>query len=115
MIRRSNELQQVRQPEMKGGAGALETTHFLQADEFHGKGRLFAHGRLRPGSSVGLHRHEKDFEVYYILHGHGMYNDDGTIQPVGPGDVTICPEGRSHALDNTGDEDLEYIALILYT
>ena len=114
MIRRSNELQQVTQPKMKGGAGALESTHFLQADEFCGKGRLFAHGRLRPGSSVGLHKHEKDFEVYHILRGRGMYNDDGTMQPVGPGDVTICLEGQSHALDNTGDEDLEYIALILY-
>lgn len=114
MIRHDNELQKVTLPHMKGGNGAMECAHFLQDDEFSGKGRLFAKALLRPGASVGLHRHEKDFEVFYILRGHGTYNDNGTPQPIGPGDVAICPEGQTHALENTGDEDLEYIALILY-
>ena len=43
-----------------------------------------------------------------------MYNDNGTEVEVGPGDVTICPEGEEHALANTGSEDMEIIALILF-
>ena len=29
------------------------------------------------------------------------------------GDVTFCPDGTGHALDNTGDTDLVFMALII--
>jgi len=98
-----------------GGKGEVVTTHLLEGDLFQGKGRVFAHTVLKPGCSIGLHKHEGDFETYYILTGEGMYNDNGTLVPVKAGDVLYTADGESHGLENTGTTDLEYIALILYS
>lgn len=97
-----------------GGPGEIEARQILNEGEFCDKGRLFNHIVLRPGVSIGRHRHVNDFEVYYFLKGCGMYDDNGTEVAVGPGDVTVCPEGEQHAVSNTGTEDLEFIALVLF-
>lgn len=115
MIRRANERHTDHIDGMRGGKGTLHNTLLLQDGEFCGKGRLFSHGVLPPGSSVGVHTHTGDFEVYYILEGKGLYSDNGKEVTVGAGDVTICPEGECHGLENVGDTDLHYIALILFT
>lgn len=41
--------------------------------------------------------------------------DGDKIYDVQSGDVTICKDGACHSIRNVGDEDLEYIALILYS
>ena len=53
---------------------------------------------------------EKDMEAA----GEGDYNDNGTILTVGAGDVTFVASGEGHSIRNTGEGDLEFIALILY-
>jgi len=53
--------------------------------------------------------------VYYILKGEGVYDDNGTEVIVQPGDTTLCLSGESHALINRSSEDLELIALILFS
>ena len=100
---------------MRGGKGALKSTLILQKDDFCGKGRLFNHCVLEPGCSVGVHEHTGDFEVYYFLKGNALYTDDDSTYAVGPGDVTVCPSGHKHGVENTSDEDLEFIALILFS
>ena len=56
----------------------------------------------------------KYLSAYYILSGHGEYNDNGTIIDVQPGDVYHCAEGECHSI-RAIDEPIEMIALILYT
>lgn len=84
-------------------------------DELMGKGRLFNYMIVEPGNSIGEHKHEGDNEIFHFLKGTGRYNDNGTIVEVGPGDTTCCRDGEIHALENTGDVPLEFIALILYS
>ena len=81
---------------------------------FCGKGRLFAHYVIFPGSSIGFHQHHGDFETYYILKGEGVINDNGVKTPVKAGDVIYTADGQSHGLENTGTENLEVIALVLF-
>ncbi len=100
--------------QMFGGPGAIEAKQILNEGEFCDKGRLFNHIVLKPGVTIGKHRHVNDFEIYYILRGCGVYDDNGTDVAVAPGDVTICLEGEQHALSNTGTEDMEIIALVLF-
>ena len=50
----------------------------------------------------------------YILSGEGNYNDNGIIRPVKAGDITFTPSGSGHGLDNTTDEDLVFMALIIF-
>ncbi len=89
--------------------------HILEAgEEMYNKGRVFNHLFLDPGCEIGWHVHHGDGETYCIVSGHGEYNDNGTIVPVGPGDVTFVDDGEGHSIKNTGEEDLISVALILY-
>jgi mannose-6-phosphate isomerase-like protein (cupin superfamily) len=97
-----------------GGNGEVASTRLLETEQFQGKGRLFAHNRIKPNSSLGLHQHKGDFEVFYILGGEGIVDDNGSKAPVKKGDVILTGNGESHSLENTGSEDLEYIALVLF-
>lgn len=99
---------------LKGGNGTVKLHHFMELPDFHGAGRLFSYTVLEPGCTVGYHRHDVDFEAYYILKGHGSYNDNGDVYEVGPGDFLLCRPGESHALENGNKENIEYIALILF-
>ena len=62
---------------------------------------------------LSFHEHHGETETYYILSGEGSYNDGEKSFPVKTGDVTFCPDGSGHALDNTGDTDLVFMALII--
>lgn len=113
MIKRKNTLSTIPSPALLGGEGIIDRTPFLQPDEFHGKGRVFALMRIPPGSSIGVHTHEGEQETIVILSGTGETLDNGEWLPIGPGDVAICPNGGQHGIRNKGDVDIEMIALIL--
>ena len=114
MIRRSKEMRQESVPELKGGRGTLRLFHILEKDELSGKGRLCSREIIPPGNSVGFHKHEGDFELYYVLEGEGLLNDDGLETTVRKGDVVRTGHGESHSIENVGDKDLELMAIILF-
>ena len=114
MIKHKNELRRESVESLRGGKGTTEFIHLLEKDQFHSKGRLFAHTILKPGASIGYHKHEGDYEGYYIIKGEGTFNDNGREYPVRAGDFTLIDVGESHGLENTGKEDLELIALVLF-
>lgn len=41
-----------------------------------------------------------------------MLEDDGSIVPLKPGDVSYCPEGCQHSLRNNSDGELVVFAVI---
>lgn len=68
---------------------------------------------LRPGDSIGLHRHADNEDTYIILSGTGLFTDgNGNETVVGANSVTIAVAGESHALMNNGKENLVFIDLI---
>ena len=107
------ELKVERVQEMCGGKGHVIIKHILGERELNGKCGLYAEVTIEPGCTLGYHEHHGESETYYILSGEGMYNDNGTKRPVKAGDVTFTPNGCGHALDNTGKEDLVFMALII--
>lgn len=115
MIRRSDEKQTVRKPSPFDGVGEITVRSLLNGpEEMSQKGRVFAHTTVYPGSEIGYHIHHGDSETYYILSGHGRYNDNGVMTDIGPGDVAYCAPGEGHGIACTGEEPIEMIALILY-
>ena len=114
MINRANDLECF-EKELFGGPGAIHFTKIVNEHGLADKGRLFNIGTLKPGCAVGNHKHNGEMEIYYILEGEGMYNDNGVEAPVKAGDVTVCNDGESHGLLNTGKTDLKMVALILFT
>jgi mannose-6-phosphate isomerase-like protein (cupin superfamily) len=115
MIKKRETLQTSESQASRGGVGATERTPLLQPEEFFGKGRLFNAMRVPVGSSIGSHAHENEQEIYYFISGEGEFDDNGTLVPVSAGDVAICLPGTKHGLRNTGKNDLELVALILFT
>ena len=97
-----------REEHMAGGNGQI-----LDAEQLNGKCGLYAQVTLEPGCSLGYHEHHGESETYYILQGQGEYNDNGTYRPVKAGDITFTPDNHGHALANTGNTDLVFMALII--
>jgi mannose-6-phosphate isomerase-like protein (cupin superfamily) len=115
MIRKNADLSTKLEPNLKGGRDTVRILNILEKEELYGLGRLFAISIIPPGGSIGQHTHEGDFETYYILKGRGRVNDNGNVAELGPGDMTQCREGHFHSMENIGDVDLEYLAVILFT
>lgn len=99
----------------RGGEGTIYMTDFLSSEDACGKGRLFSRLLLPPGTSMGMHGHAGEFEVYYFLSGEALVGDGREEIPMHPGDTYLCRDGEEHSLKNAGDTDLELIAVILYT
>lgn len=114
MIKKENELRREKIDSLRGGKGSVEFIHIMEKDQFNDNGRMFARLKLKPGNSIGYHKHEGDFEGYYFIKGEGTFNDNGKEYPVKAGDFTLTEAGQSHSLENSGDDDLEFIALILF-
>ncbi|MFA9422219.1 MAG: cupin domain-containing protein [Sedimentibacter sp.] len=114
MIRRKEDLVTVSK-NIQGGNGEVQVTELLEREEFCGKGRLFSKMVLKPGNSVGNHVHAGDFEAFYIIKGEGKLIDNGEETRLYPGDVALTNDGEGHEFINDTDEDLEFIALILYS
>jgi mannose-6-phosphate isomerase-like protein (cupin superfamily) len=115
MIKRSHELKQDVHKDFRGGKGEAFFYHYLDEQSSNGAGRLFCKIVLPPGSSVGVHTHTGDHESYFILSGKALVNDNGIRVELGPGDMNHCLDGQEHGIENIGNEDLVYVANILYT
>ena len=92
--------------QFRGGEGELRARMYTDA---HNK---IMRSILPAGSSVGLHTHEGDSEIIYILSGKGKVLCDGEYEPLAAGDCHYCPSGHSHSLINDSDGDLTFFAVV---
>ncbi len=113
MIKRANEMVTDLKHQMRGGNGTVELTHIFKQDELTGKARLFARITLNQGCSIGLHEHINEEEIYYIIKGRAIVNDNGNISQVTAGDAVLTGNGASHSIENKEAEPLVMIACIL--
>lgn len=94
-------------PQFKGGEKELSVQTF-----FDGVNKIM-HGILIPGASIGLHTHEENSEILFVLAGKGTILEDGEEKVLRHGQCTYCPKGHSHSLINTSeDRDLEFYAVV---
>ena len=88
-------------------------TRLLTTERMHNRIPLYARVLLKAGSRVPLHQHDGTFEVFYILSGNGRVIENGNEAPVSAGDIVFTDDGESHAIENPGPDDLEYLALVV--
>lgn len=93
-------------PNFKGGEKSFASRAFSD-----GKNKMMK-GRLVPGASIGLHRHEGNCEMIYVLEGSGKMLYDGGEERLSAGDFHYCPDGHEHSFINDGDSDLVFIAVV---
>ena len=113
MIKRANEMVTELKHQMRGGEGTVELTHIFKQDELTGKARLFARITLNQGCSIGLHEHINEEEIFYIINGKAIVNDNGSISEVTAGDTVLTGNGASHSIENKEAEPLVMVACIL--
>ena len=100
-------------PDANGSDTPLRKMEFLTKKEMKDSSRLYGKVIVPPGCALAYHSHENEGEAYHILQGTGLYNDNGTKYEVHAGDTTFTSDGAGHAIENIGDEDLVFMALIL--
>ena len=93
-------------PHARGGEKQFDRKHVDTGDN------QIMLGRLVPGASIGVHTHTDASETIYFLSGTGKMTFDGRIETITPGVCHHCPKGHSHSLENNGDEDLTFFAVI---
>ncbi len=115
MVKRYESLPVTKREKMREGAGTVVLRGLLDGEnEMYGKGRLFSELTLAPGCSIGKHEHSGESETYFIVRGTAELDDNGTVVTLGPGDVAYTPDGEYHAIKNVGEDELVFLALILY-
>ena len=115
MLRRHADMGRIENHEMRGGTGTIHMTQILKPDELMGKGRLFNHITINPGCSIGKHQHTGEAEIFYILSGRAVADDDGAEVVLEPGDMLYTGDGCCHSIRCDGDTPLEMVALILFS
>jgi len=113
MIKKAEQMVKEIKEQMRGGKGSVELTHVFMKDELKGKSRLFAKITLNPGCSIGPHQHVDEEEIFYILEGKALVDDDGVKREVAPGDAVLTGGGATHSIENIGDKPLVLMAVIL--
>lgn len=106
MLIKFDELKDTVLEHFKGGDGTLISKMFIDAN-----GKIMK-ACLLPHSSVGLHIHEGNSEIIFILSGVGKVLYDGEYIPLQPGDCHYCPMGHEHSLINDTDEELTFYAIV---
>ena len=98
---------------LKGGKGLVKREFIVESKDLRNKAKLFSKITIPVGNSIGMHDHVGDFEVYYILSGKGQVLDNDEIVEVNEGDVIYTADGNKHYIENIGDEDLVFIAVVI--
>nr|WP_281279444.1 cupin domain-containing protein [Segatella hominis] len=90
----------------KGGKGKLDTRNYVDD-----KVKIM-YSTLRPGASTGLHTHEGNCEIIYVVSGTATFHYDDTVEEVRQGQVHYCPMNHAHYMENLTDHDLVYLAIV---
>ena len=64
-------------------------------------------------SEIGYHEHHDEDEIYSILDGIGIANDNGVEFEISSGSVLYTKAGSGHALRNTGNKALKFLAFMI--
>jgi len=96
-------------PNCHEGSGVLKHVQLFAEQDFKSTLRFFNYTVLPPGTSIGLHKHGNDEEIYVVIEGSGQMTLDGTIHPVRTGSVILNRPFGEHGVENTGDCDMKLL------
>ncbi len=75
-------------------------------------GYSLAHATLPPNKASLPHKFKTASEVYYILKGEGVMHIDTETEKVGPGDTIYIPPQSVQYIENTGEDNLEFLCIV---
>lgn len=113
MIKRNSDMKKEIKSQMRGGSGDVELCHILEQKDLKGRCRLVAKITLNEGCSIGVHRHDNEEEIYYIIEGTASITDNDTVGKLYVGDALLTGDGSSHSIANNEKDPLVLLAVIL--
>lgn len=78
---------------------------------FAGDGFLVKLIEIKPGQRISLQRHFKREEFWVVVSGRGEFELNGSITPIGPGDMVRVRTTDVHRAANKGTEALVILEL----
>ena len=106
MILDLKEIPEQAMPNFKGGEGIAWVRMFND-----GLNRILML-RIQPGCSIGMHTHETNSEIMYILSGTARVVMDGKAELIPAGQVHYCPKGHTHMTEPFGMQELVLLAVV---
>ena len=113
MHRKSADREVEIRPNMKGGKGEVKLFHSFSDKELESPARLCAEINIEPGNSIGVHIHENEEEIFYIIEGTAKANDNGEEVILTAGDSLLTGGGRCHGIENVGETTLRLFAAVI--
>lgn len=106
MILNFNEIGEQVIPRFKGGEKNFKTHMYVD------EACKIMRASLEPGASIGVHTHETNSEIIFMLKGTGVVLYDDGREILSAGDCHYCPKGHSHSLRNESGEVIEFYAVV---
>ena len=97
----------------KNGLGKATRIAYEEACKYEGSIKMMAMMSLDSDSTIGYHVHEDDMELYLILDGKPIVNDNGTEDILNPGDLLITEKGQGHSMSNKTNDPVTFLAIII--
>jgi mannose-6-phosphate isomerase-like protein (cupin superfamily) len=82
-----------------------------KADLLEGRVQMVNWCRMEPGKTFHPHYHEDMEEVFILLKGRARIFVPGEEADLREAEAVVIPPREVHEMKNTGEEDLEYLAL----
>ena len=106
MILDFHEIEEQVIPNFKGGEKAFHTRMYTD------NACKIMRGSLEPGASIGVHTHDTNSEIIFMIKGTGTVLYDGGTEALPAGNCHYCPKGHSHSLRNESGETIEFYAVV---
>jgi mannose-6-phosphate isomerase-like protein (cupin superfamily) len=111
MIRNFINCEKITDENSHGGKGTIEIQKMFKREDFKGAWDFALRVVMPPNSSMGLHEHGNDEEMYIILSGEGLMTIEGKEQAVGKGDMILNKPCGTHGLLNNSNENVELLII----
>ena len=106
-LRAGRELQQ----SSHGGEGPVELYEIWGGFEFATNVDFFDRVVVPAGSTIGVHRHGENEEMYVVLKGRATMTIEGEPVTVEAGDMILNPTFGEHGLVNDSDADIDILVI----
>jgi mannose-6-phosphate isomerase-like protein (cupin superfamily) len=93
------------------GEGLIEVSRPFIRSDFKAPWNFVDYAVLPPGTSIGLHTHGNNEELYCILEGEGVMTVNGEECRVSKGDLILNPPGGTHGLENQSTKALSILVI----
>ncbi len=93
------------------GRGEILFHRPFSAGDFSGPWNFVDYAVLPPGTSIGVHTHGANEELYVVLEGEGTMHLDDREFPVRAGSMVLNRPGGTHGLRNDGDAPLRLLVV----